>query len=698
MTISLNIYKLFRENKLLIVKNYLLRDNIDDEIVGKNLYETLELSNDILTKINKLMKNEKIVIDIYQKILIAFNKFFSKNYNIDILLCYTNKSSDSYIFLEFEEIYQYISDDSINNTNTKIGPTVFKNVLNNISNERIAYNRFTLNKNVVDIKNKYAFQVSQEEFNISTDGWTIVNYDDVFFYIIQNGKFADLRIDSTNSRSEYDNFINFVNDAYSPIKDSFLDNKNIPGLNNFSNSQLSKRKSLINLDKLDNLHEIPDQLSGYSENYNDIQDSDDFDDDFEKSKEFYDSFFENIKFFTYQYSKIKYPPASANNVREPMIKDFIIHQYKTLKSVTPEYQTLWKNMRTSLLTTLKDLSKRYPLVPEKRYFLFDTEGGGAKHFDYALYAFTESDLLKDQNEMISTKNIWKKLEFKSSEKTAKNIQTLPGYLTKSVANLFPTVQSSFEKTFKRIIQNTKKSEDERIIDLNEFLLKNKDYVQTAIENQLKTQRKVFIIWNSDNKRFYIDEFSDNQLIIKDISFIVNYQHIKIIVETDDEDSKHTITSSRNNDTFSFNFKLSIVKYKFTVSGKIKSEDNSDRLIDDTDNYDFEISKKIFHDKEFTVTISGTLKDITQWTKNNTQNIIGDFNIFNQFIVSGRIKSVNNSGRLIHDTKNYGFEIIKKIFDSEEFTVTILGTQKDINELTKNNTENIKGEFIIKKVT
>lgn len=87
---------------------------------------------------------------------------------------------------------------------------------------------------------------------------------------------------------------------------------------------------------------------------------------------------------------------------------------------------------------------------------------------------------------------------------------MSNYLSKSPNTLFKTVNSTFAKAFLYNVQSNNFNK--------KWLIKNinySEYVTKAIENILQGQKnKIYIIWNVDDKKIYLDEFLHKELIVK----------------------------------------------------------------------------------------------------------------------------------------------------------------------------------------
>jgi hypothetical protein len=671
MPLSLNIYKYIRENKSDIVRNYLLRQSFKsdfeyeieelkdkpvEDVPGRwkrkelnnfagnhyistskydsnqdvydklinylknNTYSTESLQqffNDQVTTIElqdvnkKMTKNAEVNV-IFNKILSIFNEHYSNSYNIDILLCYINNGNLS----EYEDIFNRVS----NFVTQGISQGKIDKIVLDIGIKSRLYDYYEFNTHISEIKDKI---LTRNMIFTESGDWFMTIYDNVFYYIQENSDKTLLRIDSTNSTIEYTTFIKFIQDDFSPIKNSFYDSKNLPSIN-ISNDPVNKRKSLMNLKYLEEDNNKPFQYNA----------------DDEDKKLLLFQINDIFQFLTYHQDKKGKPPASGNYLREPFFKQVLTFPILDLPDNVPstdrdKYSELWIKIKDSLRNIFKKIKSEYPLQnKDKKYFLFDVEGGGQKHFDYALYSFTEEESHQPQSKMFVKENLWKKLEFKSS-KNSTSIETLPGYLTKNNNTLFETVNNTFAK----MLQSDTRLEI--ITKLNE----QKDYIQKAIENVLKTQDKLFIIWNGGkNKGVYLDTFTQEELQIKNLTFNILFSDIikKIIikVETNKKGSCHFIigTMTKSGLNFNFTFSRQCKGFKYALMGDILDEDSSDKFFDNI-TQKFKIESKCFDNQKgkFLIILdSDKDSEIEQFIKDNKENIKGDIRVIVSRGSSGKI--------------------------------------------------------------
>ena len=143
--------------------------------------------------------------------------------------------------------------------------------------------------------------------------------------------------------------------------------------------------------------------------------------------------------------KLIYGVSTANHHREPFMKYVLNFTGKCNGSADSQLLQLIKREMNNALVCIKERYKHE--LGKKKYFLIDVEGGGSKHYDYSLFAFTELEKQKSQNKMLRKEYLFKKLEFKSSgtdkKAGAKTINKLPEYLSKAPNEFFKTPNNTF---------------------------------------------------------------------------------------------------------------------------------------------------------------------------------------------------------------------------------------------------------------
>lgn len=435
-----------------------------------------------------------------------------------------------------------------------------------------------------------------------------VDYDNKRYNLISNFEKVNICEDLTpHTQSEYDFFEEFIEQIYSPIYNAMDQSNNLPS-GSINNNALKNRKSLIKIDSLQHVPEnsrvgkifgpddrniaytvdkFKDKLNTIIEGKEDsaiienthlrtgdilvdimkCMRNDRFTEkDVEKAKKNFknkeitkDQLNDIIKRFNNDRNlpDIIWGQSKANFHREPFMK-YVLH-FPNNKCSGTDDSILLNTVKRELNNALVCIREKNPIDKNKEYFLIGLEGGGDMHFDYALYAFTESQLNQSENTMMTKDNLWKKLEFKSNDQGAKSISGLSGFITKSIDKLFNTYRSTFYKDFVKNINNKKWLKNN---------INGSEYFAKAIENTLKGQKnKTFIIWNVESQKIYLDEFKDDELIIKrinkipQISLDENYfdknSGIKIIIEMKKEKIELKLARS-------FNFEFIPNKYRKNI--------------------------------------------------------------------------------------------------------------------------------------
>lgn len=461
--------------------------------------------------------------------------------------------------------------------------------------------KYIFDMNLKDIKKKIKKRGS-ELVEIDRKGNKILwrtGYNNKIYNLVSNLDKVYICKDLTpHTEQDYEFFTDFIEEAYSPIYNAMEQSNNLPSGSSVY-KELRRRKSLIRIDSLKNIPEnsrvgkligpdnrnvaytlprIKEKLKTIIEEptvkneknaivkNNHYRTGDILTDimkcmkndrftkqDLEKAKKNYkngkitkEQLTEFINGFND--NKIIWGQSTANYHREPFIK-YVLHFPTSCDS--SDDSKLLHTIKRELNNVLVCIIEKNYIDKNKEYFLIGSEGGGDMHFDYALYAFTESQLDKSENNMMIKENLWKKLEWKSNEK-AKSISGLTGFITKSIDKLFYTFNKTFYKDFDQF-KNNKKWLKKHI--------NNNEYFTKAIENILKGQKnKIFLIWNVDDKKIYLDEFKSDELIVKRINKIPQIQldedyfnkngNIKINITMKKENIELTLDGT----SFNFNFK------------------------------------------------------------------------------------------------------------------------------------------------
>jgi hypothetical protein len=610
MTISLEIYKKIRDNKALVIKNFYYHTKLN---------KTPKLTSIDITEINEDSKIDKDNIIIYKILVLVFN---NSNVNVDSLICYTTGKKN--LFKQFEKIYNdynnYISgfpkkyDDIVKNNFKKLLHDMAKN--DTLGCDSLGQNPIQISKNNLEekIKNRnvdYGIYKNKDMYpdDKKRHNWLYIIYDDIIYHLIYQGKKMFLCKNANNSAAEYDTFIEFVENVYSPLRDAMDDPKNIPGPT-FSPEKLIKRNSISDIADIGSSK----QIGKYT------------------SKSYFDKKHPNPEHLKYTIKetmacfrndkdangKIILGPANANYRREPFLKQVLnfppkCKNGKNGESISEDDLKLVKKIKSELNDILTKIKNKYPPPPDKDYFLIDLEGGAGKHFDYSLYAFTENELNQPQDTFLVKSNLWKKLEFKSYQ-NKKTIAGLSNYLSKSPLTLFDTVNSTFGKEFLKHFKNKNINWIRTNVNGNEYFAK-------AIENILQGQKnKIYIIWNVNDEKIYLDEFPDNELKIKRENGIPK-------IDLDEEQLKKGIIRIRAttvNDVYTHQ-----ITYSKKLTGddlEINPEEESDESEDKTNGqFRFNLKRKIATD-------FNTVPDIVDALTNQLSNLNT-----NDFVIGDKVR-------------------------------------------------------------
>lgn len=601
MTISLDIYKNIRNNKELIIKNFYYKR---EQMLLPKSYR--DLTNDDITRINQ-QSMINIQNDIlYKTFVIVFNEFYEFNefnefseVSDDTLICYTNGEKTN--FTKYDEIYKKYKDydNSINKSLREI--TINQNFIEllrkmaqendsdcNSDKKVISIPRSDLKAKIESRQMLYGTFKYETINDFNKSGiWFYVIYDDIIFYLEYVKSLGKKNVylceNSDNTTLENNNFIEFIQNPYSPVRNAMEDPKNNPGPT-FSPEKLNKRNSISKIsDIYFNKTELNERINESSTkqfgNY--------------KSRSYFKNEHTNPEHLKYliketmqcfrndrdNKGKLLFNSAKSNYRREPFLKQVLNFPTirKNANTVTGKNKEkivscdldLIKKIKYELNNVLNKIKDKYPPEEGKKFFLMDLEGGAAKHFDYSLYAFTEDELAQPQDTFLTKNNLWKKLEFKSYA-DKKTIAGLSNYLSKSPIQLFDTVNSTFGKEFvenanaydetKKWLISINENSDEKTIEdpiQIKWLKKNIDgneYFAKAIENILQGQKdKIYIIWNVKDKQIYLDEFPPEELAIKRIDD-------KPVIELDEKSLKKgiiRINAKTINDVFTHEITYSI---------------------------------------------------------------------------------------------------------------------------------------------
>jgi len=534
-----------------------------------------------MTKINELTDPKKLPKFLFEKIISTIDDF--DDWTLDYLTVYSSIINEFgefdfknfKVFINklkwkewrFDTMYNY--DDTFYTVNvseiwnTSIAKLKYNKLVELMKKDKDKSALFTckgskkyiFDMNFKDIKKKIKDRKGELK-EIERKGNKVLwetEYNNGLYNIVSNFDKVHICKDLTPHKSEdYNFFIDFIEEAYSPIYNAMDQSNNLPTGSHIY-KELRNRKSLIRFDSLKNVSEssrvgkligpdnrnvaytvdkfktklntviegkensaVKQSLHRTGDILTDIMKcmrNDRFtEEDVKKAKKD----FKNKKITEKELKKyvnksgkpaiIWNPSAIANYHREPFMK-YILH-FPNNKCSGTDDSILLNIVKRELNNALVCIREKNYIDKNKEYFLIDSEGGGDMHFDYALYAFTESQLNQSENSMMTKGNLWKKLEFKSNE-GAKSISSLPGFITKSIDNLFYTYKSTFANQFEKNRDNKK---------WLKTYINGSEYFTKAIENVLKGQKnKTFIIWNVEMQKIYLDEFYPDELITKRIN-------------------------------------------------------------------------------------------------------------------------------------------------------------------------------------
>lgn len=595
MPVDLKTYKLLRENKKNIIRNFHYRNALEKYNEGKQ-YENFKgqrEDEEFFVYVNKNSKNTLDNIKIYKKIVVMFNKVFDESSTIDTLVCYTpeyrykldkmGSKKRELLLKSYERIFNMVTPRNLDEDFDNLLKTMAKNDTHTCDDAlpKLKVKITDLEKKIKDRKMFIGKNTDYEEI------WYFSIYDELVFYFTPVSRKQEIEICinyKINTQKEYKKIIEFITEDYSPIRDSLEDDKNMPE-ETFSNAPLSRRKSITELASIQYKNEdervgklgkfTPDQ---YFNNPARIEN---------KIKEIMKCFRNDRQ--TTPNAKGKFPmiynQSDANEMRETFMKHVLnfpptftqgINGREVICDVDLD---LVKKIRKELNNVLVMIKQKYPPPPDKKYFLIDLAGGAGKHFDYSLYAFNEEQLKKQQDTFLVKENLWKKLEFKSDGK-ARNIKQLPQYLSKASLTLFDTANKTFAKLFEQ------KARD---VGRNKGWLRKAltgEYFAKGIENTLKGQKnKIYIIWNVPDAKIYLDEFLEEELKVRRVDGVPQIVldeklfeegKIRVRIQTENGKNSHQITYTKKKvkgiDNYSFVFKF---LRNSSVYGTVGEDDNSD---------------------------------------------------------------------------------------------------------------------------
>lgn len=634
MPISLQTYKIIRENKKNIIKNYHFREAIG--YIEQDQYNNFSDQREaVISDVNEDSKLNVKNVKLYREIVVLFNKALEENVFSDIidsklissivdtLICYTpdyslklnalgknrEKREKRERLLElYESIYNRLGEE-VDDPNEEFDELLITMAQRDthICDDGMS----TINVKIVDLKKKIeSREMYLGKINGYNETWYFSIYDELVFYFTPEGK-TKMQICinyKINTENEYSRIIEFISEEYSPIRDSMEDDKNLPS-ETYSNVPLTRRKSITLLDSI----QYKDPENGKVGKLGNFTPTEYFKDPVRTKfqvKEIMQCFRNDRKNSKDPTSKIMFNQSEANFRREPFLKHVLNFppMYKGnghgKENICETDLKLVHKIRLELNNILFLIKQKYPPPKDKQYFLIDLAGGGGKHFDYSLYAFSEKELQKPQDTFLVKKNLWKKLEFKSIGK-AHSINDLTLYLSKAPDTLFDTANLTFAGEFKAKTQSPDKVKRNRLW-IREAV--TSEYFTKAIENILKGQKdKIYIIWSVRDKRIFLDEFLPEELIVKRENGVpqivldedlLKQGKIRLRVRsessTDPETFTHEITlteTKKGASNYSFRFKL--IRKGSVFYDENEDEDDSDMDVeDDEDDSDMDVDEDL----------------------------------------------------------------------------------------------------------
>jgi hypothetical protein len=580
------IYNILTSNKENIIKNYFFREKIG-ELYKENSDGEYSNEGDKYTYFNKINGETLNSINIYSKKesrnenVYLFEKIVSTIYSfdkntIDVLLIYTN-IIDNYKGNDIQEALKKIKDkewlkisfekyESIyNNVNRKskyedsMEKQVFKTYINILLKEKISCeDKVKINLSDDDFIYKIDYRKIIDERRVYNKNNDIVsiNYGLYVYHFIINYKTKNVYLCKNleyNTEENYNLIMDYINEPYSPTENVLNLKKNQPSGNDNLNI-LKRRKSLELIAAIDDItkykihsvdnvkntltHIVHKESKKIKKN---VVDPD------EILKNTLDCMVNKTK----EGGKQEFIPVEANYYRESFMKLIIHFPSNCMKD--KDRNDLLQNAKNEMLNALKCIKdKNYP-GQDKKYFLIDKEGGGDMHFDYSLYAFTEKQIKEQERDILNKSNLWKKLEFKSN-KTATSIRSLSEYMNKSGNQIFKTVKNTFYKELQSFINykfKKGKKYDKTWLDKDD--IKN-TFIKILNNNLQSQENKVYIIWNSKEKKIYLDEFELDDLNIVEIEYDIKDNGFDIIAKTK-SNKEHVIKIKVKGESPNLSFKF-----------------------------------------------------------------------------------------------------------------------------------------------
>ncbi|NDD83038.1 hypothetical protein EBZ38_01970, partial [bacterium] len=482
--------KRMRDNKETIVKNYLYKHEIDFN-KGRNKKKRWDA---VVERFINLTDQQ--IMSIFKRTVLSVHHYAKEldvNSLIEILTSYVNNN-------EFKKVYDTLFDyiNIIKNYNV-----LYDELLENIINLQGPYIDGKCSSDSKKVKLGDADSIfikldgrGVKYGEIRNDIW-YVKYDNIYYMQLRGDNLVLCLDTGINSEKEYNNFIKFIQEDYSPIREYIEDAANNP-----SELTMSKtigevyRKELIPIKDINGdltwkskIGEVSNAtiLKAINNTLSSEQIKTNFDD-----------------IYNCLVNESEHAQSNANYRREPFMK-YVLHLNCTRFS--DDQRLTFVNAKKGMLRVLNYIKQNYTSqLKSKKYFYIKQEGGGKRHYDYGLYALRETDLQKPISYLNDIQNLLVKLEFKCNQK-AKMISDLPEFYKKSSRYVFETTK----KTYLDLLVDKNKRIEQAVNDA---------YFRTALENTLQSQQnKIFVIWNSSEKHVYIDKFTEKDLQIKKIEYI-----------------------------------------------------------------------------------------------------------------------------------------------------------------------------------
>jgi hypothetical protein len=580
------IYNTLTSNKEKIIKNYFFREKIG-ELYKENSQGEYSNESDKYTYFNKINGETLNSINIYSKKesrnenINLFEKIVSTIYSfdkhtVDLLLIYTNiidnyKGNDiqealakfknkEWLQTSFEKYESIYNNVRLKSTyKESIEKQVFDTYINRLLEEDISCeDMLKINLSTGDFIDKLdnrqiVYKIRKS--NKNTD-FVSINYGLYVYHFIINYKTNKVYLCENveyNTEENYDLIMDYINEPFSPTENVLNLKKNQPSGNDNLNI-LKRRKSLELIEAIDDIkkykiHSIDNIKNTLTHIVH--KESKKIKKNVIDPDEILKNTLDCMVNKTNEGGKQEFIPVEANYYRESFMKLIIHFPSNCMKD--KDRNDVLQTAKNEMLNALKCIKDKNDPGQDKKYFLIDKEGGGDMHFDYSLYAFTEKQIKEQERDLLNKSNLWKKLEFKSN-KTATSIRLLSEYMSKSGNQIFKTIKNTFYKELQSFINYKFK----RGAKYDKDWLYKDDVKYTFIQilnNNLQSQEnKVYIIWNSKEKKIFLDEFEKDDLNIVDIEYEMKDKGFDIIAKTK-SNKEHVIKIKVKGENINLSFKF-----------------------------------------------------------------------------------------------------------------------------------------------